>query len=69
MARMPQGSTVNALQATLPGVGRMLFRPPVMVYEPGRNEVVLSAARAKYGDEFVDWVLARERLIVEALSK
>ena len=69
MNRRPRGLIINALEATLPGVGRMVARTDAMDYVPGRDEAVLSAARARYGNEFVDWVLARERVIVETLSR
>lgn len=69
MDRMPPGLIVNALAATLAGVGRMVARPQSWEYVPGRDEAVLSDARAKYGDEFVDWVLARESVIVGTLSQ
>ena len=67
--RRSAGLVLNALAATVRGVGRMVARPHGMDYVPGRDEAVLSAARARYGDEFVDWVLARERLIVETLRQ
>ena len=68
MSRAPQGPTVRALDATLPGVGQMVIGPTSVTYVPGRNEAVLAAARATYGDEFVRWVLAHERTIVATLS-
>ena len=67
--RVPKGLTASALQATILGVGRMVIHPTAMVFEPGRDESALSAARAKYGDEFVDWVLAHEDVIVATLGQ
>jgi hypothetical protein len=69
MARAPGGPTAAAYEATLAGIGQLLPTPHGMVYFPGRNEAVLAAARAKYGDKFVDWVLARESTIVATLSQ
>jgi hypothetical protein len=69
MARVPGGPTAAAYEETLGGVGQLLPTPNGMAYFPGRNESVLAAARAKYGDKFVDWVLAHESTIVETLSQ
>ena len=77
-SRMPKGPTAEALATMVGGVesmtvgpgavGTMVPQPNGVVYRPGRNEKVLAEARAKYGDTFVDWVLARESLIVETLG-
>ena len=69
MDRMPSGLIIKALETTLGGVGRMLIGTHSVSYVPGRDEAVLSAARARYGDEFVDWVLAREGVIIGTLSE
>jgi hypothetical protein len=69
MARAPGGPTAAAYEATLGGIGQLLPTPNGMVYFPGRNEAVLAAARARYGDKFVDWVLARESKIVATLGQ
>ena len=68
MARAPRGLTAEALDATLPGLGRVVIGPRAMTYVPGRDEAVLAAARTKYGDEFVSWVLAHESTIVATLA-
>jgi hypothetical protein len=68
MVRAPRGPTAEALNATLLGLGQLMAGPTGMTYVPGRNEAVLSAARAKYGDEFVRWVLARESTIIATLG-
>ena len=67
VARAPRGATAQALDATLPGVGRIVTGPTGMTYVPGRDEAVLAAARARHGEEFVRWVLANERTIVATL--
>ena len=66
---MRKGPATQALMGTLPGVGAMFVRPGGMVYVAGRNEAVLAEARRKYGDTFVDWVLARESVILDTLSR
>ena len=43
------------------------MRLPVLIALLGRNEAVLTAARAKHGEEFVRWVLAHEDSIVATL--
>ena len=68
MTRAPRGLAAEALEATLPGVGQMVAGPRAMTYVPGRDEAVLAAARAKYGDTFVSWVLSHESTIVATLS-
>lgn len=68
-AREPKGLTAAALKATIQGIGRMVIRPDGMVYEAGRDEAALAAARAKYGEKFVDWVLAHETVINETLAQ
>lgn len=68
MTRAPHGLTAEALSATIPGVGQMVVGPMEMTFVPGRDEAVLAAARAKYGEEFVRWVLANERTIVATLG-
>lgn len=67
MVRAPRGPTANALDATLPGLGQLVAGPMGMTYVPGRNEAVLTAARARHGEEFVRWVLAHESTIVATL--
>jgi hypothetical protein len=69
MDRKPKGPTATALNATVPALGPIVIHPKAMVYEPRRDEAALAAARAKYGDTFVDWVLAREHIIVQTLSQ
>ena len=68
-ARMPEGPVVNALGATIGGLGQLTADADGrMVYLPRRDEAALAAARAQYGDAFVDWLLAHEREIDEALA-
>lgn len=77
--RMPKGPTAEALARMVGGIGSMVgepgaigsmvARPFGVVYMPGRNDDVLAKARSKYGDTFVDWVLEREGIIVETLSR
>jgi len=69
MDRAPRGATAEAFKATLAGLGQMVFLPGGMVYVAGRNEPLLAEARRKYGDAFVDWVLARESTIVGTLGQ
>jgi hypothetical protein len=66
---MPKGPATQALMGTVPGVGAMVVQTGGIAYVAGRNEVVLAEARKKYGDTFVDWVLARESIIVDTLSR
>ena len=40
-----------------------------VVYVPGHDEIALAAARNKYGDKFVDWVVSREKMIARALAE
>ena len=68
-ARVPRGMTAQALEATLPGIGLVVLGPHRITYVPGRNEAILAAARTKYGDKFVSWVLAHEDTIVAVLSR
>jgi len=68
-ARAPRGMTAQALEATLPGIGMLVLGPQRISYVPGHNEAALAAARAKYGDKFVGWVLAHEDTIVTVLSR
>lgn len=68
MARAPRGMTAEALAATLSGLGHSVIEPSGMIWVPGRNESALTAARARYGDAFVAWVLAHERVIVSTLA-
>ena len=67
MVHAPVGPTAAALDVTLPGVGLLVAGSSGMTYVPGRNEAVLTAARARYGEEFVRWVLAHEATIVATL--
>ncbi|HET9315805.1 MAG TPA: hypothetical protein VFQ51_09450 [Vicinamibacteria bacterium] len=49
----------------LEGLGLMI---PQMSYTGVRNEEALSRARRRYGDDLVDWVLAREGTITSMLG-
>lgn len=68
LARAPRGLTAEALEATVRGVGRMVIGPRAITFEPGRNAAALDSARATYGDAFVRWVLAHERMITTTLA-
>jgi len=39
------------------------------VFVPYRDDKLLKEAREKYGDEFVQWVLARQNTIVESMKR
>jgi hypothetical protein len=77
--RLPKGPTAAALARMVGGIGSMVGEPGAMgsmvarpsgvIYVPGRNETVLADLRKRYGDTFVDWVLQREAVIVETLSR
>lgn len=68
-ARRPTGLMASALETTISALGRMVFGPMAVAYQPGRNDSLVAAARAKYGDAFVDWVLAREGVVVQTLGQ
>ncbi|MDB4908019.1 MAG: hypothetical protein JWO05_2803 [Gemmatimonadetes bacterium] len=68
MARAPGGTSVEALGAALAGIGSGVLTDQGLRYVPGRNEAALASARAKYGDELVNRVLAREQWIVTTLA-
>jgi hypothetical protein len=70
MNRMPvDGVKMDALGETVPGVATLEFQGDKVVYVPGRNEIALAAARKNYGDQFVDWIVARESTIARILSQ
>jgi hypothetical protein len=60
---------MDALGETVPGVATLEFQGGKVVYVPGRNAIALAAARSKYGDQFVDWIVARESTIARILSR
>ena len=62
----PQGRTVDGIQAVLEGLGLTI---PQMNYSGVRNEEAMARARRRYGDDFVDWVLAREATITSMLGQ
>ena len=61
----PEGRTIDGIQAALEGLGLTI---PQMNYTGVRNEEALAGARRMYGDELVDWVLAREVTITSMLA-
>lgn len=65
----PRGPMVEAFKAAISGIGSMVPRPDGWVWVSRRDESVLAAARQRYGDEFVGWVLAREATIVATFSE
>lgn len=68
-ARAPHGLTAEGLAATLPDIGMLTANSQgTMVFIPRRDDAALSAARAKYGDEFVQWVLGHEAEIRSTLA-
>jgi hypothetical protein len=67
--RPVDGLKMQALRDTVPGVATLEFQRDKVVYVPGRNEIALAAARQKYGDQFVDWIVARESTIARILSQ
>lgn len=62
----PSGRTIDGIQAALEGLGVTI---PQMAYSGVRNEEALARARRMYGDDLVDWVLAREATITSMLSQ
>jgi hypothetical protein len=70
MDRMPKGPTMEALGATIEGLGTTTAGPEgiALIYTPRRDEAVLDSARAKYGDGFVRWVIQHEGTITAALT-
>jgi hypothetical protein len=69
MARAPHGLIAEGLAETLLGIGKLTGSSQgTMVFLPGRDDVALSAARAKYGDDFVQWVLSHEAEITSTLA-
>jgi hypothetical protein len=67
--RPVDGLKMQALRDTVPGVATLEFQGDKVVYVPGRDEIVLAAARKRYGDQFVDWIVARESAIARILSQ
>jgi hypothetical protein len=69
MARAPRGLTADGLAETTLGMGKLTAGSQgTMVFIPGRDEVALADARAKYGEDFVRWVLAHEAEIGSTLA-
>lgn len=70
MSREPAtGVKSNALGAAIAGVVSIDFQGDKVEYRFGHDEVALASARQKYGDQFVDWVVAREDKIRKILSE
>lgn len=62
----PSGRTIDGIQAALEGLGLTI---PQMVYTGLRNEEALARARQMYGDDLVDWMLAREATVTSMLGQ
>jgi hypothetical protein len=67
--RPVDGLKMQALRDTVPGVATLEYQGDKVVYVPGHDEIALAAARNKYGDKFVDWVVSREKMIARALAE
>lgn len=67
--RPVDGLKMQALRDTVPGVATLELQGDKVAYVPGHNEIALAAARQRYGDEFVDWVISRESVIARILSE
>jgi hypothetical protein len=69
MNHMPvDGLKMQALRDAVPGVATFDLKGGKAVYVPGHDEIVLAAARKRYGDKFIDWLISRESSIARALS-
>jgi hypothetical protein len=62
------GLKMQALRDAVPGVATFDLEGGKVVYVPGHDEIVLAAARQRYGDKFIDWLLSRESLIARAVA-
>ena len=67
--RPVDGLKMQALRDTVPGVATLEFQGDKVAFVPGHNEIALAAARQRYGDKFVDWVISRESVIALILSE
>ena len=67
--RPVDGLKMQALRDTVPGVATLEFQGDKVAYVPGHNEIALAAARQRYGDKFVAWVVSREAVIARILSE
>ncbi|HEX2781128.1 MAG TPA: hypothetical protein VHM30_16630 [Gemmatimonadaceae bacterium] len=67
-SRIPRGPTATGLGFALPGLGQMTGTAEGLVWIPKRDDAVLAQARARFGDDFVDWLIAREDIIDTALG-
>lgn len=68
--RMPaENAKMQALSETIAGVVTVDLSGRKVELVPGHNEIALTTARQRYGDEFVDWILSREALIVRTVSR
>jgi hypothetical protein len=67
--RPVDGLKMQALRDTVPGVATLEFQSDKVAYVPGHNDIALAAARQKYGDKFVDWIVSREGAIARTLSQ
>ena len=68
MDRAPDGAIADAIATMLPGIGVTTVVDSSITFVPRRDETVLAAARATYGDLIVQWMLDREGEIVAALT-
>jgi hypothetical protein len=65
-ALKPKGRTVDAINATLEGMGLMI---PYPGYSGVHDDEKLAQARRRFGDAVVDWVLERESTVASMLSQ
>ena len=63
------GVKERAIAEALGGIATIDLNSEKVEFIPGHNETALASARAKYGSEFVDWVVAREPAITRILSQ
>ena len=69
VAGAPVGAMAAALGTTIGGIGQGTLDGGRMTFVVQPNDSALAAARARYGDTFVNWVLARKGRIIAALSQ
>jgi hypothetical protein len=69
VAGTPVGPMAAALGTTIGGIGHGTLDGRRMTFLVEPNDSALAAARARYGETFVDWVLARKGRIIATLSQ
>jgi hypothetical protein len=58
----------QALEEALGGIAPREFHPGKMIFSRKRDDRALATVRQRYGDAFVDWILARDTQIVNSLA-